>query len=131
MLSLKWFGRQWSRPHDCDTVERIYREACIRDRSHDQKSLTVTVDVGVWAQIPVIDAIRTWVRGMDADKFAQGTLTDKFVWTYSVYMIAGFSMIGMKAWINRAVNDTGEWLRTAMCVFSSHYRSGLKSLFVA
>jgi len=81
---------------------------------HDLKSLAVAVDAGVWAQMSVIDAVRVWAHEMNAEKFNQGTLTDKFVWTYSVYMIAGFSKIGTKAWITRAVKDTGTWLRTAM-----------------
>jgi len=95
-------------------VERVYHDACSRERAYDCKSLSVAVDVSVWVQMPVINGMRTWVREMTSEKFAQGTLIDKLVWTYCLYMTAGFSKIGMKAWINCAVKETGDWLCATM-----------------
>lgn len=70
--------------------------------------------MGYWAQIGVIQAIRSWIRGMTAAKFAAGSLIDKFVWTYSVYMTAGYSDVGIKAWLSQAIQNTEVWLRASM-----------------
>lgn len=113
---MQWFRRSWSHPYDIDVVELIYEQACFRERSHDRASLVVDFHMGEWAKIEVIQAMRSWVRGMTAAKFAAGSLIDKFVWTYSVYMMAGYSNVGVKAWLNQAIQDTEVWLRTAIYV---------------
>jgi len=51
---------------------------------------------------------------MTAAKFAAGSLIDKFVWTYSVYMTAGYSDVGIKAWLSQAIQNTEVWLRASM-----------------
>ena len=97
-----------------DLVEYVYRQACQRQRSHELEDIVVTIDIGRWKMMPVIQGMRTWVREMSATKFASGSVLDKFVWTYSLYMTAGYADIGMKAWLNKALHDTGEWLRDSM-----------------
>ena len=109
-----WFGHEWSRPHDIPLVEGVYRQACLRDCIADPKEFVVTDDFIRWARVEVIQGMRGWTREMDAEKFARGQLVDKFVWTYSLYMVAGYGEAGRKKWISMAVVQTSDWLRDAM-----------------
>jgi len=75
--------------------------------------------MNTWSRIEVIQAMHSWARDMTPTRFAAGGLIDKFVWMYTLYMTAGHANVGTKAWINKAIHETGLWLHTAMYVL--HY----------
>ena len=58
--------------------------------------------------------MRLWVRVMNEQTFQAGYIIDRFVWTYTLYMSAGYGETGVKSWISKAVVETEEWLKTAM-----------------
>jgi len=68
----------------------------------------------MWARKHVTMGMKEWFAKMDGARFWRGGMIDAFVWTYSVYMSAGFGKLGKAVWITKAVRNTEAWLKGAM-----------------
>jgi len=110
----QWFEHSWSHPHFMQLVESIYSQACIHARGYDWDSMVVReVDV-TWENKAVQEGMKKWVAEMNTEAFHKGSVVDRSVWTYSVYMLKGYSKHVRGDWLTKAVNNTEKWLQAAM-----------------
>ncbi|KIJ52766.1 hypothetical protein M422DRAFT_43115 [Sphaerobolus stellatus SS14] len=104
-----WFGTRWKQP-DPELVRQVALEAQLRSRRVKPQHLLANFLPELWSGANVIDEIRRWVLSMNEDIFAQGSVVERFLWTFTVHMVAGPGKQGGTDWCKGAVNATTEWL---------------------
>ncbi|KIJ47038.1 hypothetical protein M422DRAFT_249345 [Sphaerobolus stellatus SS14] len=106
-----WFTSRWQSTMP-GLVHEISKDAQLRERNVEPEHLCVRYSSSNWTRSTVIKEVKAWCQSMDESTFNNGSVVERFLWTYSVHMMSGMGQ-GEEAWCIEATTKGCEWLLKA------------------
>ncbi|KIJ32292.1 hypothetical protein M422DRAFT_265974 [Sphaerobolus stellatus SS14] len=107
----QWFTSRWQSTMP-GLVDEISKDAQLRERNVEPEHLCVRHSSSNWTLSTVIKEVKAWCQSMDEGTFNNGSVVERFLWTYSVHMMSEMGQ-GEEAWCIEATTKGCEWLLKA------------------
>jgi hypothetical protein len=89
----------------------IYQEALLTERGSKPRDLVFSLlDDDCWTEANLIAGLRRWIESMTEDVFNQGSIVDKSVYVYCMYMVIGHGCIDNHGWAVKGLHNVIGWL---------------------
>jgi hypothetical protein len=105
----------------------IRKLAFLARRGHQEADMAESYDDENWERPAVTKAVKAWVTDMTAETFAAGGVAERFLFCYTVFMIAGAGKQSDEEWCDEAIHKTKQWLCHMMCVSELDIISSLQT----
>ncbi|KIJ42541.1 hypothetical protein M422DRAFT_254320, partial [Sphaerobolus stellatus SS14] len=112
-------------PEEASTIDMLL----CTERAFEPTDLLVCHSSENWQWKEVAQDMEQWIGNIDKKSFMDGSIIEKFLWTYAVYMTAGAGRKLHMPWWKTAVGNTIEWLRAATISLEPHLLDLRKDVF--
>lgn len=105
----QWCNSQWGAPSPLSIVADLLEEAMTIPPVHLKTASSLIKDAR-WSLPQTLTEISEWTKQMSEDLFQTGSVIEKFVYVYSLVMVAGPDGVVNKEWCLKAIEDVKGWL---------------------
>lgn len=110
IVTKQWWDSHWEAPSPPSIVHDILQEATMPVRPVHLKNTSSSIEDVTWSLPETLTEISEWTRKMSEDVFEMGSVIEKFVYVYSLVMVAGPGGAVDDPWCHKAIEHVKGWL---------------------
>ena len=94
-------------------VDRVAEHAALRVRGCKLENIALPQEHTLWSMRSSVKAMEEWTSEMSEHVFHRGSVLERFVYVFSVYMTSGWADEELE-WCKDAVKATADWMSNFM-----------------
>ena len=95
-------------------MDELAREANLPVRNVRPEDTSTTIIDTRWSFPETLRQISEWTKEMSEDVFQRGSIVEKFVYAFTLFMVAGPGEAVNQAWCSEAIDKVEGWLINLM-----------------